>query len=348
MPNSRVSSTAANRFGPSGTLLRIPNTASIGFNTETHKKAEYFRSEILASIEVYEEEEDDLDDDVTDIDTEALAGYDTDEGQEDLPFESDWLAQEHGIKVTDEDVRNTPAEVLAYQKGITEEDIDNPRQLLSRAAPLLAKFPDTPYLILEVANLYFMTGKELKGRRLMEKLERDFPENIELTVGSIMSHEDDTRFLKMAKALPQPLDIQNHPAGTDGNYHALEFLHFEEMAIRSDLLNENIDEARRRLDRLVQFGFLHGDVEQGAVAIAAAQLEHLDYKIEKGEGQLPAPDANIFAKVSERTQAILQQSMVDVAEMTREYREQQELAATPVRNLEPKVGRNAPLPLRKW
>lgn len=314
------------------------------FRYRDERRAEQFREEILASLGVEEEydfEDDDEDDDddftfdheLEDGDLAALAGRDADAGLEGLSFEFEWLELVHGIKLTEEDVRNVPAEVIAYRESLTEEDLENPRQLLRRAEPVFEKHPNDPTMLIEMAGLYMLNGKELKGRRLMERVQRDFPDNFDFVLGGIMAQEDEDVFLEMVSELPAPLDIRNHPAGNDGYYHTLEFLNFEEMAIRTAIINDNIDEARQRLDRLVRFGFLHGDVEQSAVAIAAMQLSN----ISQGD-----PDP--LSDVSDRTQAILEQSMIDAAEMFRQHREAQEQLATPVRRLEPKVGRNDPCP----
>lgn len=314
------------------------------FRYRDAQRAEQFREEILASLGVEEEydfDEDDEDDDdftfdneIDDGDLKALAGRDADAGLEELPFEFAWMELVHGIKLSEDNVRNIPAEVLAYRESITEEDLENPRQLIRRAEPVFEKFPDEPVMLIEMAGLYVLTGKELKGRRLMERVQRDFPDHLELTIGGIMAQEDEDVFLEMVEELPSPLDVRNHPAGNDGYYYTLEFLNFEEMAIRTALIKDNIDEARQRLDRLVRFGFLHGDVEQSAVAIAAAQLSIMSQ----------GGDTGPITDVSDRTQAILEQSRIDAADMFRRYREEQEQLATPVRRLEPKVGRNDPCP----
>jgi hypothetical protein len=279
-----------------------------------------------------------------DVDLVDVSTNDIDADNEDLPIQFDWLEQEHGIKVREEDVRNTPPEVAAFRATVTEDDLDNPRNYLRKIEPLQKKYPNEPMLAIELAGAYAMTGKTPKARRLMERVTRDFPDHLELNITNAMSSEDQEEFLKDLKQFPQPLDILNHPAGTDGCYHTLEFLAFEEMAIRADLAEDRLEEARRRLDRLVCFGFLHGDVETSAMAVAAAQLEVIMDRVHNGEYHLTEAAPEPFKKVSDRTKSILEASMKEVAVMMREYEEEQDRAATPVRNLEPKVGRNDPCP----
>jgi hypothetical protein len=227
---------------------------------------------------------------------------------------------------------------------VTEEDLENPRNYLRKIEPLQKKYPDEPMLAIELAGAYAATGKIPKARRLMEQVTRDFPDHLELNITNVMSCEDEEEFLKDLKQFPRPLDIRKHPAGTDGYYHTLEFLAFEEMAIRANLAADGLEEARQRLDRLVRFGFLHGDIEAAAMAIAAAQLEVIIDTVDDGEHALTKGAPEPFAEVSDRTKSILETSMKEVAELMREYEEEQERAATPVVNLEPKVGRNDPCP----
>ncbi|MFT5997981.1 MAG: hypothetical protein ACI81P_000426, partial [Neolewinella sp.] len=308
------------------------------------QQAEQFRREILLSlgeedvedVELPAEENAPIDPETTDFDIDAENA--------DLPFQFDWLAEEHGIKVREEDVRNTPPEVAAFRATVTEEDLDNPRNYLRKVEPMQKKYPNEPMLAIELAGAYAMTGKTPKARRLMERITRDFPDHLELNITNAMSSEDEEEFLKELKQFPRPLDIRKSPAGTDDYYHTLEFLAFEEMAIRAALLEDKLEEARQRLDRLVCFGFLHGDVETSAMAIAAAQLEVIMDGVNEGEAPLSETALEPFAEVSDRTKSILEISMKEVAVMMREYEEEQQKAATPVRHLEPKVGRNDPCP----
>ncbi len=310
------------------------------FQYRDAQRAEQFRREILMSLE----EEEDWDEDENDLDDFDTDDVDIDADNADLPFQFAWLEQEHGIKVREDDVRNTPLEVAAFRATVTEDDLENPRNYLRRIEPIQKKYPNDPMLAIELAGAYALTGKAPKARRLMERVTRDFPDHLELNITSTMSSEDEGEFLQELKRFPRPLDIRNHPAGNDGYYHTLEFLAFEEMAIRAALLEDKLEEARQRLDRLVSFGFLHGDVENSAMAVAAAQLEVIMDRVHKGEYHLTKAAPEPFAPVSERTKSILEASMKEVAVMMREYEEEQERAATPVRNLEPKVGRNAPCP----
>lgn len=305
------------------------------------QRLEQFRREILLSLG-----EDELVVEAaiaTDVLIETGAD-DIDADNEDLPFQFDWLEKVHGIKVREEDVRNTPLEVAAFRATVTEDDLENPRNYLRKIEPLQKRYPDEPMLAIELAGAYAATGKIPKARRLMEQVTRDFPDHLELNITNVMSCEDEEEFLKDLSQFPRPLDIRNHPAGTDGFYHTLEFLAFEEMAIRADLATDGLEEARQRLDRLVQFGFLHGDVESAAMAIAAAQLEVIIDQVDEGDYDLSQGVPQPFAPVSDRTKSILDTSMKEVAELMREYEEEQERAATPVVNQEPKVGRNDPCP----
>lgn len=310
------------------------------FRYRDAQRAEQFRREIMLSLEE-EEDWDEEDDELVDFDTDD---FDIDAGNADLPFEFAWLENEHGVKLSEEDVRNTPAEVAAFRASLSEEDLENPRQYLRRVEPIQKKFPNDPMLAVELAGAYAMTGKHTKARKLMERVMRDFPDHLELNITSVMSSEDEEDFLQELKRFPRPLDIRNHPAGTDGRYHTLEFLAFEEMAIRAALAKDKLEEARKRLDRLVRFGFLHGDVETSAMAVAAAQLEVIMDRVHKGEYHLSKAAPEPFAPVSDRTTSILETSMKEVAVMMREYEEEQQQAATPIRHPEPKVGRNAPCP----
>jgi hypothetical protein len=308
------------------------------------QRMEQFRKEILMSLG----EEDDWNDegDLTDLDTDDLDihEFDADADNADLPFQFAWLEKEHGIKVSEEDVRNTPPEVVAFRTSLSEDDLDNPREYLRKIEPIQKKYPDDPMLAIELAGTYVMTGKVPKGRRLMERVTRDFPDHLELNVTNAMSAEDEEEFLYQIKRFPRPFDINNHPAGTDGYYHTMEFLSFEEMAIRADLVEDRLEEARSRLDRLVCFGFLHGDVESSAMAIAAAQLEVIMESVNSDEHGLSNAAPDPFAEVSNRTKSILETSMKEVTVMMREYEEEQQRATTPIRHLEPKVGRNDPCP----
>jgi len=267
---------------------------------------------------------------------------DADADTDDVSFQPAWLEAEHGLKVSEENVRNTPSDILEFRAKLTEADLASPSVYLRKIRPLFEKHPDDPLLNFEMAGLYGLTGKGKKSRQLLSKVHRKFSDNLEVLVHRALSMEDEDDFVKHIADLPRPLDIRNHPAGQDGYYHASEFLGFEEIAIRDAVIREDIDEARHRLDRLVQFGFLHGDVEQSAIAIAGLQLIDIQRRVQQSKLDPSAPWPDPFAPVSERTSAILEVSMKEVAGMMRDY-EQRHTPET-VRREGPKVGRNDPCP----
>lgn len=280
-----------------------------------------------------------FDDEDTPTDADFL---DVDAGQ-DIPFEYDWLAAEHNIKVTDEDVRNTPQELLDFRANLTEDDLSNPRAYRKMIEPLFKKYPDDPILNLEMAGLYAMAGEGAKSRRIGRHLETKLSDNLELLANKLLSFEDEDQFMAETEQLPHPLDIRNHPAGKDDYYHTTEFLAFEEVAIREAVIREDLTTARTRLDRLVRFGFLHGDVEQSATATAALMMAEIQQRIQDSKLDPSAPWPDSFSEVSDRTNAILEASMKEVATMMKEYDEQDELPSTFQRE-GPKVGRNDPCP----
>lgn len=265
---------------------------------------------------------------------------DADADTAEINFQPAWLEAEHGLKVSEENVRNTPSDILEFRAGLTEADLASPRTYLRKIRPLFEKHPNDPLLNFEMAGLYGLTGEGKKSRQLLSKVHRKFSDNLEVLIHRALSMEDEDDFVKHIASLPRPLDIRNHPAGLNGYYHASEFLGFEEIAIRDAVIREDIDEARHRLDRLVQFGFLHGDVEQSAIAIAGMMLVEVQAKIQHGTLAPDAPWPDAFSPVSERTDAILEISMKEAAEMMRAYEQSHET----VRREGPKVGRNDPCP----
>jgi len=267
---------------------------------------------------------------------------DVDSGQ-DIPFEFDWLAETHGIKLTDQDVRGTPQELIDFRENLTEDDFGSPRQYRKLIEPLFKKYPNDPLLNLEMAGLYALTGERAKSRRIGRDLETKFPDNLELLVNKLLSFEDEEEFLAEVRELPHPLDIRNYPAGKDGFYHVTEFLSFEEVAIREAVINEDLTGARTRLDRLVRFGFLHGDVEQSAVATASLMMVEIQKRIRDSKLDPSAPWPDSFSEVSDRTNAILEASMDEVTAMMRNSKAQSVIPTT-VQREGPKVGRNDPCP----
>jgi len=270
----------------------------------------------------------------------ASSVIDADADTEEISFQTAWLEAEYGLKVSEENVRNTPPDILAFRAKLTEADLASPRVYLRKIRPLFDKHPDDPLLNFEMAGLYGLTGEGKKSRQLLSKVHRKFSDNLEVLIHRALAMEDEDDFAKHIAELPRPLDIRNHPAGEDGYYHASEFLGFEEIAIRDAVIREDLNEARYRLDRLVQFGFLHGDVEQSAIAIAGMMLVEVQDKIQHGILAPEAPWSDAFSPVSERTDAILEVSMKEVAEMMRAYEQSHET----VRREGPKVGRNDPCP----
>lgn len=268
------------------------------------------------------------------------AVVDADENADDVGFDPGWLEAEHGIRVSEDNVRDTHQDIIDFRNNLTEADLASPRVYLRKIRPLFEKYPNDPLLSFEMAGLYGLTGEGKKSRRLLSKVSREHADNLEVLIHRALSMEDEDDFAREIAELPRPLDIRNHPAGKDGYYHASEFLGFEEIAIRDAVMREDLDGARSRLDRLVQFGFLHGDVEQSAVAIAGMMLVEVQDKIQSGALDPAAPWADLFPPVSERTNAILEVSMKEVAEMMREYEQSQQT----VRREGPKVGRNDPCP----
>jgi hypothetical protein len=260
----------------------------------------------------------------------------------DISFRFDWLEKNHGLKVSEDNVRGTPQELIDFRAGLTEDDLDQPRQYRKLVEPLYKKFPNEPSLMLEMAGLYGLTGENSKSRRLFRDLTSQHPDNLELLTGNLLALETGDEFIEEVKELPQPLDIRNHSAGKDGYYHTTEFLSFEEVAIRQAVHQEDIDEALRRLDRLVSFGFLHGDVEQAAFAIAGLMLILIEDAAEAGKIDPEAEDLpdNFFAPVSERATAILDAATADVLSALDGIDE----VATPIQREGPKVGRNDPCP----
>ncbi len=282
--------------------------------------------------------------DDADEENEALSDdfFDVDSG-EDIPFEFDWIAAEHGLKLTEENVRDTPQELIDFRANLTEDDFGSPRDYRKLIEPLFKKYPNDPLLSLEMAGLYAMTGEGAKSRRIGRDLETKFSDNLELLVNKLLSFEDEDAFMAEVEALPHPLDIRNHPAGKDGFYHVTEFLGFEEVAIREAVVREDLTEARTRLDRLVRFGFLHGDVEQAAVATAGLMMVEIRKRIRDSKLDPSAPWPESFSKVSDRTNAILEASMNEVTAMMKDY-EAKAAQPTTVQREGPKVGRNDPCP----
>ena len=236
-------------------------------------------------------------------DPSGPALLDTDEG-ENIPFKFEWLASEHGIKVTEADVRGTPREILDMRANLTEDDLASPEDYLALIEPLFKKFPDDPMLNFEIAGLYAATGDQDKSRRISRNLSSKFSDNFEVMVNTLLGLETPDDFMAEVNALPQPLDIRNHPAGKEGFYHIAEFLAFEELAIRAAVIRKDLPDAQNRLDRLVRFGFLHGDVEASAYAIATVILE----KARQTSTEL-TPDQVISPTVSQRTFAIISTSL---------------------------------------
>jgi hypothetical protein len=263
---------------------------------------------------------------------------DTDAETADLPLQPEWLEAEHGIKVSEENVRGTPADILEFRARLTEADLATPRAYLRKLRPIFEKHPEDPLLNFEMAGLYGLTGEGKKSRQLLRKVSREFPDNLEVLIHRALSMEDEMAFTREIADLPRPLDIRNHPAGKDGYYQASEFLGFEEMAIRAAVIREDLGEARHRLDRLVRFGFLHGDVEQSAIAIAALQLEDMPEATQSRDNGTPHSN---FPTLCARTNAILNASTEEVLDMMRAYEEN---TVTTVRREGPKVGRNDPCP----
>jgi hypothetical protein len=195
--------------------------------------------------------------------------------------------------------------------------------------PLFKKYPDDPQLNLEMAGLYAVTGENAKSRRIARSLEKSFPGNLELLITKLLSFEEEDEFMAETGKLP-------HPAGKNGFYHTTELFGFEELAIREAIIREDLTDAR---NRLVRFGFLHGDVEEVAMATAGLMLADIQQSTNSGQ---PAPSGS-FSKVSDRTNAILEASMQGVASMIQEYDEQADQSQT-IQWEGPKVGRNDPCP----
>lgn len=272
----------------------------------------------------------------------AAAGtvIDADAENESLALQPAWLEAEHGIRVSAENVRNVPADLRAFRNNLTEDDLATPRAYLRKIRPLFEKYPEDPLLNFEMAGLYGMTGEGKKSRQLLRKVNRKFSGNLEVLIHRALALENEVDFVRFIGDLPRPLDIRNHAAGEDGYYHATEFLGFEEIAIREAVHRNDLNEARFRLDRLVRFGFLHGDVENAAMMIAGMMIIDVQEKIESGAQSFDDYLSDAFAPISERTKTILDISISEVAEMMKAYEQEHE----PVRRQGPKMGRNDPCP----
>jgi len=300
-----------------------------------------FRREIALSLGL--EEDEDIDDDVTnDVSAFDDAVYDVDADRDDQPFEFDWMEREYGIKLSDGNVRGTAPEVLALRESLTEEDLKNPGPHIKSLEVMVERYPNDPKIAMELAGLYAMTGKELKCRRIMERVVRDHSDNIAVIIGQAMSIEDPDTFMREVNKLQQPLDIRNYPAGEGGAYHALEFLDFEEMAIRAALDANDLTRAVMRLDRLVRFGFLHGDVEEITIGVCLLQIDAVREVHAGNPNPYEATEWTGETDITERTQAIIDATMHIALDIYKRAEAQHPVAT--VKRLKPKVGRNAPCP----
>lgn len=286
----------------------------------------------------------DDDDDDYHFDESLLQDYDVDAGM-DIPFEFEWLEREHGIKLSDGNVRNLPQEVFDFRYSLDQDEVEDPGLRLAILKPLYKKYPDLPMLAMEIAGTYAMTGELVKARQIYRNTDKRFSDHLEITTHRLLALDSKTEFLKAVSQLPHPLDIRNYPAGNDGCYHTTEFLSFEELAIREAVEKEQLNEARQRLDRLVRFGFLHGDVEVSALYVANLMIDHL-----KKASDQDTVDATVesFSTLSERTDAILEMSMIAVINLAvntpKEEEEEEEKSTATVRRIGPRVGRNDPCP----
>jgi hypothetical protein len=263
------------------------------------------------------------------------------DAHQEIPFQFDWMEKVHGLKLSAEDVRNVPQELHDFREAFNESDLNDPGRYLPKVEAMLKKFPNDPMLMLDAASLYIMTGKMPKGRRLIAKIDREHSGNLEYTVSKLMALEDNDVFLAEVSRLKQPLDIRNFTAGKEGRYHVLEFLLFEEMAIRKAVVENKLVEAMERLDRLVRFGFLHGDVGHSALGISYLQLVQIE---EMQRTNKLHPDADRQPELSARTQEILDVSMQEALVNVRNENNTAARREAPVVRIGPKVGRNDPCP----
>lgn len=259
-------------------------------------------TENLLDFDIFDVEDDYSEESLIDVDA-----------NQEIPFQFEWMEKTHGIKLSEEEVRNVPKELHDFRMAFNENDLSNPAGYLPKVEAMRKKFPNDPMLMLDAASLYVMTGKTLKGQRLIEKIDKEYGKHLEYTVSKLMAIEDNTDFIKAVNKLKQPLDIRNFPAGKEGSYHVLEFLSFEEVVIRKAVVEQQLVEAIECLDRLVRFGFLHGDVSHSAAGISYLQLLQIE---EMQRNNTLHPDADRQPEISARTQEILdvsiQEALVDI------------------------------------
>ncbi len=221
-----------------------------------------------------------------------------------------WLADTHGIHLTEENNRNVPQEIIDFLAVAEAED--DPAPFVAEAERLRKKYPEEITIAHALALMYGFLEENSKAQRIIKNMPDSSPDHVLFNLRFLMMTEDDKDFNRMVKKMPQPLDINNLPPGKDGRYQAEEFLLFEDIAIRYALNQDKLEEAVSRLDRLVQAGFLHADVYAAAMAIAVKQVETVQALIadsRRNPGKAVPPPSK---PVHPRTQEILDAAAQDL------------------------------------
>jgi hypothetical protein len=228
-----------------------------------------------------------------------------------------WMLQEHGIPLTQEHVRNTPKEITDFLE--IAEAADDPAPFLQEAERLQKQYPKELNIYMALVAMYQFLGKEVKANRLLKKMPQPSPDDLLFNLGFIMESPDEETFVKRVRKFPQPLKLTNLPPGKGGLYHVEEFLFFEEMAIRYALAKNDLHDAVNRLDRLVEAGFLHGDVRGVAMMISGEQIGVLQAMMADPTVDPQEPIQGPGGLITSRTQEILDNSMNDVFDLMKQY-----------------------------
>lgn len=163
--------------------------------------------------------------------------------------------RKYGISLTDKPKSDIQDPALINElEDLYYASQETPRLAIPRIIKMMSLLPEDTSLNNHLFVAYTKSGQEKKAKEVLENTLKQHPDYLFGPVNYLLFNPTEKWVLAHGPKLGKNLDIHDWPAEIDGKYHFTEFEAFEKAAILYLIYQDKLDEAKDRLNRLLDLG----------------------------------------------------------------------------------------------
>jgi len=185
-----------------------------------------------------------------------------------------WLQDEHGISLCPEKTTETYPKDVAVRLQQLRQGIIKNRIKLEDYHEAVLKWPDNPDAKLMLIGALFKLEQEVEARKWLTTALEEHPDSVYVVHACVQFCDTHADALKLGPIHGPNFSILDFPPSEGGAYTLAVFEAFETSLIDYYTLMHNFGAAKKRLNRLLAFGFSEQDLDEELAFLLDTSMDY--------------------------------------------------------------------------